>query len=256
VSGAEVPQTTIFSFLKSTPVLRSLSFLEADLHAHWLPGLDDGAQDLEQSLALLRGLAALGYRRLWATPHVMADLYPNTPAQIKEKLAVVQAAARAEGLDLELGAAAEYLMDEAFGEKITTDDLLTLPGKRVLVEMSFISPPPQLDNYIFQLQTKGYKVILAHPERYMFYHDDYGRYRQFVDRGCALQLNLLSLTGYYGKGIRDVAHKLLKEGLVSYLGTDIHHMRHMQQLDKLLQERAVNKLLERSRERLQNVHLH
>jgi tyrosine-protein phosphatase YwqE len=225
------------------------------MHAHWLPGLDDGAPDLTHSLDLLRRLAELGYQRLWATPHVMADLYPNTVSDIQERLAMVQAAATEAGLQLELGAAAEYLLDEAFGEKIASGALLTLPGQQVLVEMSFVSPAPQLDTYIFRLQTQGYRVILAHPERYRFYHQDFAAYRRLVDKGVSLQLNLLSLTGYYGNAVREVAWRLLQEDLVTYLGTDLHHERHAEQLSQLLTDRKLNKLLHHKREQLRNTAL-
>jgi protein-tyrosine phosphatase len=235
--------------------LESLSFLEADMHAHWLPGLDDGAPDLAHSLDLLQRLADLGYRRLWATPHVMADLYPNRSEVILEKLVLVRTAAKEAGLDLQLETAAEYLLDEGFGEKIAAGDLLTLPGNQVLVEMSFVSPPPQLDTYIFQLQTKGYRVIIAHPERYMFYHQDQAVYHRLREKGCALQLNLLSLTGYYGKAVREVGLRLLKEGLVDYLGTDMHHRRHAAELALLLTDRSLNKLLHKYREQLRNAAL-
>ncbi len=215
------------------------------MHSHLLPGIDDGAKNMEDSLALIRKLQGLGYKKLYTTPHVMADLYPNTPEIILGKLEELRAALKAAQIDIEIGAAAEYLMDEAFGEKIKKGNLLTLPGNRVLVEMSFVSPPPNLDQYIFQLQTKGYKVIIAHPERYLFYRDQFDKYISFKERGCELQLNLLSLIGYYGKPTQDTARKLLKAGLVDYLGTDLHHIRHAENLEELLQDKSVGKILEK-----------
>lgn len=213
------------------------------MHSHLLPGIDDGAKDLVDSITLIRGLKAMGFKKLYTTPHVMADLYPNTPEIILGKLEEVRVGLKAAQIDIEIGAAAEYLMDEAFGAKIESGDLLTLPGNRVLVEMSFVSPPPNLDQYIFLLQTKGYKVVIAHPERYLFYRDQFDQYKNFKDRGCELQVNLLSLIGYYGKPVQEVAFKLLKAGLVDYLGTDLHHERHTGNLEQLLQDTSVGKIL-------------
>lgn len=213
------------------------------MHAHWLPGIDDGAKELADSIRLIKALVAMGYKKLYATPHVMADLYPNTPDIILAKLAEVKAAVAKEGIAVELGAAAEYLMDEAFGEKIESGQLLTLPGNRVLVEMSFISPPPNLAQYIFMLQAKGYKVVLAHPERYLFYRGQMEQFKSFKAKGCELQLNLLSLVGYYGKEAKETAQSLLKAGLVDYLGTDLHHSKHAENLKLLLEDKKVSKLL-------------
>ncbi len=173
----------------------------------------------------------------------MADMYPNTPEIIGEKLAEVRAAMKDVGLNIPIDAAAEYLMDEAFGEKIKAGSLLTLPGNRVLVEMSFVSAPPNLGQHIFQLQTKGYKVLLAHPERYLFFRDNFKKYKELKDRGVEFQLNLLSLVGYYGKPTQDNAKALLKAGMIDYLGSDLHHERHADNLERLLADRKLNRLL-------------
>ncbi len=233
-------------------MLDSYQLLGLDLHSHLLPGIDDGAKTVEESLALIRRLQGMGFNRFITTPHVMADLYPNTPEIILEKLEVVRAAAREEGLEVQIDAAAEYLMDEAFGEKMAAVELLTLPGNRVLVEMAFVSAPPNLDQYIFQLQTKGYKVLLAHPERYLFFRDNFKRYESLKDRGVEFQMNLLSLVGYYGKPIQDNALRLLKAGMIDYLATDLHHERHAENLERLLQEKKISRLLAEYVQRMKN----
>lgn len=230
-------------FSPSPPPLSNYGFLGVDMHSHLLPGIDDGAQTLEDSLSLIRQLKDMGYRHLITTPHVMADLYPNTPEIILGKLAETRAALAEAQLDITIDAAAEYLMDEAFGEKIAQGNLLCLPGKRVLVEMSFIAPPPELDTYLFQLQTKGYRPVLAHPERYLFYSRTKERYVDLKNRGCEFQLNLLSLSGYYGKGVQDLAKYLLKEKMVNFIGTDLHHQKHASLISSLLQQKKINRLL-------------
>ncbi len=233
----------MFNLFKKTDPLGDFAFLSIDMHSHLLPGIDDGAEDLEHSLKLIRALSRMGYDHLITTPHIMADLYPNTPDIIQEKLEEVRSALKAEGMAVTLEAAAEYLMDEGFEALLEKEALLCMPGRRVLVEMSFISAPPKLDQYLFRMQTKGYRPILAHPERYLFLREDFKKYEALKERGCEFQLNLLSLTGYYGKPVRENAAELLKAGLVDYLGTDLHHDRHAQNLEAALQDRSIAKLL-------------
>ncbi|MGH1433696.1 MAG: tyrosine-protein phosphatase [Lewinella sp.] len=233
----------MLNLFRKHPQVPSYGTLALDLHSHLLPGIDDGAKDVGHSLALIRRLQGMGFTRLFTTPHIMADMYPNTPEIIGEKLAEVRAAMKDVGLNIPIDAAAEYLMDEAFGEKIKAGSLLTLPGNRVLVEMSFVSAPPNLGQHIFQLQTKGYKVLLAHPERYLFFRDNFKKYKELKDRGVEFQLNLLSLVGYYGKPTQDNAKALLKAGMIDYLGSDLHHERHADNLERLLADRKLNRLL-------------
>lgn len=233
----------MFGLFKKVPPLGSFGFLGVDMHSHLLPGIDDGAKDMAHSLKLIRALQEMGFRQLITTPHVMADLYPNTSAIIREQEAAVQRAMAEEGLSVSLSAAAEYLMDEGFEVLLERGELLTIPGKRVLVEMSFISAPPKLDQYLFQLQTKGYRPLLAHPERYLFLRDDFPRYQQIKSRGCEFQLNLLSLTGYYGKPVKENAVALLKAGLIDFLASDLHHERHVERLQAALEDRSLAKLL-------------
>ena len=185
---------------------------------------------MEEALALIRGLVGLGYRRLIATPHVMSDLYPNTKVDIENKHKQVQRGLAKAGIDVQLGVAAEYLLDEGFAKLLESDRLLPLPGRRLLVEFGFIAEPPNLHQLLFRLQTKGWRPVLAHPERYDYYHGDLAAFQQLRERGCRFQVNLLSLTGYYGGDVQRTAERLLRAGLVDYLGTDAHHQRHLERL--------------------------
>lgn len=234
----------MFNFFRKTrPLLPDYASIGVDIHSHLLPGIDDGAKTIEDSIELIKELKNMGFRQLITTPHIMADLYPNTPAIIKAKLKEVRAAIAQEGLEIKLYAAAEYLMDEGFEEKIDQGDLLTLPGNRVLVEMSFLSPPPRLEHYLFKLQTQGYRPLLAHPERYLFYRKDFTQYENLKDRGCEFQLNLLSLTGYYGKPTKDIALRLIKEKKIDFIGTDTHHQQHTNLAIKSLSNKNTNRIL-------------
>ena len=145
-----------------------------DIHSHLLPGIDDGAKDLETSIALIQKMASYGIKNFITTPHILGDVYPNTPEVIKRKLKeVTDELKRRNLLDISISAAAEYMMDEKFTDLIEKAQLLTLKDNLVLVEMSYFSPPINLYEILFQIQLKGYKPILAHPERYNSYHNNF-----------------------------------------------------------------------------------
>lgn len=205
-----------------------------DIHSHLLPGIDDGAKSLEDSIALIERMASYGITRFVTTPHILGDVYPNTPAIIQEKLTLVQEALTAKGLGhIHFSAAAEYMLDEQFALLLEQGDLLTLKDNLVLVEMSYFSPPLNVYELLFQLQLKGYKPVLAHPERYFTYHTHFNSYYKLKKAGCLFQLNLLSLTENYGKPVQKTAQRLLKENLYDFVGTDTHHQQHLDALQKI-----------------------
>ncbi len=235
----------MFNFFKkkSTTIHSDFSTLGTDLHSHLLPGIDDGAPDLETSMLLIKGLANLGYKQLITTPHIMADLYPNTRDIILKKRDEVLQAIENESIELDkFDAAAEYFIDEHFVKLLKNEPLLTLPGNHVLVEMSFHRPYPELHAVIFDLQMKGYHPVLAHPERYPYLHSTED-YQKLKEMGCKLQLNLLSLVGYYGRTIQSAARKIVENDLVDFLGTDLHHERHLLNLKQALSQDNVQKAL-------------
>lgn len=217
-----------------------------DMHSHILPGIDDGAPDLSSSLELLRGLWQLGYRQFTATPHVMAELHPNTPATINAALNELnQALAATEDMhDLQLHAAAEYMLDENFDTLLASGEaLLTLDDqKHILVELPQAGELPQWEYTLFSLQTRGYKPILAHPERYRYISGDFGRLQRLREGGLCLQVNLMSFVGYYGQGPEKMAKELLKRKLLDFAGTDIHHERHLPPLKELSHSRMARSL--------------
>lgn len=233
-----------FSKLFSNAPLSDFSVLETDMHSHFLPGIDDGVPTLEEALEVIEGLSQLGYRRLITTPHVLSERYPNSSATILEKFAVVQEAVTKAGWKVELRAAAEYFMDAHFESLLKKDELLTLDDdKRVLVEMSFLHPPLALQQYLFEMQTRGYKPVLAHPERYPFYHLKLDEYQALKDAGCEFQVNILSITGHYGPDVQQSTQLLMRHKLVDYLGTDAHRIRHVQTLRAALRSGHLEKTL-------------
>lgn len=222
----------MLSFLKKKPAADgALGQLRCDMHSHLIPGIDDGSPDMDTSIRLIRGLMGLGYRKLITTPHVNADIFPNTPAIIRSGEAAVIAELRRQQLDIEFHAAAEYLMDERFSKLLADGEpLLTLRGNLVLVELSFAVPAINLKELLFELQLKGYLPVLAHPERYLYFGANKKWYEQLRDAGCLFQLNLLSFAGHYGQESRKLAEWLAKRRFVDLLGTDLHHERHLELL--------------------------
>lgn len=227
-----------------------------DIHSHLLPGIDDGAKDLETSIALIQKMASYGIKNFITTPHILGDVYPNTPEVIKRKLKeVTDELKRRNLLDISISAAAEYMMDEKFTDLIEKEQLLTLKDNLVLVEMSYFSPPINLYEILFQLQLKGYKPILAHPERYNTYHNNFKEYYKLKRAGCLFQLNLLSLTEHYGKHIQKTTEKLLKENMYDFVGTDAHHHQHLETLQKigtLKNLKSIEDLMKSTIERFRN----
>lgn len=203
------------------------------MHSHVLPGIDDGAPDAEISVELIKGLKDLGYQKLIASPHILWDMFKNDDNTIGTALEEAKKNIKVEGIDIELQAAAEYYMDEHFDELVRTETpLRCIKDNIVLVEFSFVSPPLGLKEKLFDLQVRGYQPVIAHPERYLYFSENKKWYNEIVHAGCFLQINLLSLTGYYGKGSLELAKYIYKNKLVHFLGTDLHHHRHLNALTR------------------------
>jgi tyrosine-protein phosphatase YwqE len=236
---------SFFKNKSSFLTVADFSFLETDLHSHLIPGIDDGSPDIETSLSLIASLHNLGYKKIITTPHIMQERYRNNPEIISQGCLKVQQELKAHDIAVDFRAAAEHLLDPGLLERIERDEpLLTLSGKKLLIEFSFLAPPVQLHHLLYQIQMKGYELVVAHPERYKYFHDKPEKYQELIDMGCELQMNLLSLAGHYGKGIKKAALKLLENQYVSYLGTDLHHQRHIEELHQLLKDYHVMKRLE------------
>jgi tyrosine-protein phosphatase YwqE len=202
-----------------------------DMHSHILPGIDDGSPDLETSIELIKGLMSLGVKRSIATPHIIGDLYRNNPETINNALASLKAELKKQQIDFEVSAAAEYMLDSYFFELLNSGNrLLTLKDDIILTEFSYASMPDDPGKFSFAIQTAGYAPILAHPERYPYYYGNNKMYHRLADLGFMLQVNLLSLTGYYGKEALKSANYMLQNELVSFVGTDMHHVRHLSML--------------------------
>lgn len=230
----------MFSFFKSKPILKNLipeGFV--DIHSHLIYGIDDGAKTIEDTKYIISSMQDLGFEQAIATPHTTPLVWENTREGILDQYQSVQKQLPQETKAIELRVASEYLMDESLLPHIENKELLTLKGDYVLVEMSYMNPPIQLMDILFQLKSNGYDIVLAHPERYNFYHQNTAMYKKLKKAGCLFQMNLLSVTGYYGKHVLEAANYLLQHGLIDFVGSDIHHEKHIKGFDAKVEVKAI-----------------
>ncbi|MEO6949262.1 MAG: CpsB/CapC family capsule biosynthesis tyrosine phosphatase [Ginsengibacter sp.] len=229
----------MFNIFKKKEVIKfeGFSWLFQDIHSHLLPGLDDGSPDMETSILLLKSLHEAGISKFICTPHIIGDMYRNTPETINAALNKLKNAVQDEGMDIQLSAAAEYMLDDYFLELIRKNQrLLTLEENYILTELPYFAVPVNLKEITFEILTNNYQPLMAHPERYHYYHKDYAAYSRLKEMGFLLQVNVLSLTGYYGKEVARAAQYIVKNNLASFVGSDLHHSNH---LAALTDERSV-----------------
>ena len=233
-------------FKKKIPNNHSEYFpIVTDIHSHILPGIDDGSPDIDTSLFLIKGLIKLGIKQSIATPHIIGDLYRNDVDSINNSLFILKKALSENQIDFKVSAAAEYMLDAYFLELLSTKTpLLTIKDNLVLTEFSYADKPYNVEQIVFAIITEGYQPILAHPERYGYYHNDFKQYNFLNELGFLFQVNLLSLTGYYGKPAAKAANYIIKNNLASFVGSDLHHERHLNALsdnkNKTLLKKALN----------------
>lgn len=226
----------------SIPV--DLKKLGADIHSHLIPSIDDGSKDMEDSINMITQLHELGYKKIITTPHIMSDGYRNTPEIILGGLEKVKKELAKNNVNVAMEAAAEYYIDYDFERKLDTEKLLTFGNNYLLFEISYMNPPDNLHHVIFKMQTMGYKPVLAHPERYNFWHREFEKYEAFVDKGVLLQMNINSLTGYYSISTKKIAEQMIDKNMISFLGTDCHHVGHINLMKDVVYEPYLEKLVE------------
>lgn len=189
-----------------------------DVHSHLLPGVDDGSPNLATSLELLAWLENLGLKKVWLTPHVMED-FQNQNAQLEE---VFQTLKQQYQGPIELALSSEYMLDAGFSPRLP-DQILPLGKQHLLVETSYIYCPVGFNDLLLDIYQAGFQPVIAHPERYMYMEE--ADYRDLKEKGYAFQLNLMSLSGYYGHRPQKVSEDLLKKGWYDFVGSDLHHLR-------------------------------
>jgi protein-tyrosine phosphatase len=232
----------IFDFLKSKKEAIK-NPIEWDMHNHILFGIDDGSKSIEYSIEMAKIYLEFGYTALIASPHIMSDYYPNNRASIEAKAIALKAELEKQNLPLKLGFAAEYYMDEFFLEQVRSNkDLLTFYGNHILVETSFMNKPVFFDQLFFELRTKNIQPILAHPERYVYLQENYELVETLLQSGIKLQINLLSLDGYYSPRAKKLAQWLIKNNYYHFLGTDAHSTDHLLRLNQVYQSKTFSEI--------------
>ncbi len=233
----------MFSFLfkKKSPVEAKLPY-STELHCHVIPGVDDGSSSLKDSLEICKRLKALGVNKILATPHCTENTFENTVETIDPPFnALVEGLASAQ-IDIQIQYSFEYRMDDNFLKIFKDKQIKPLSGDYVLVENSFIQPSWNLDNLLYELKVKGYRPILAHPERYQYYFSDKSIYTKLFDQGTLFQVNILSFAGFYGKKVQRTALWLLEKGYVNFVGSDCHSLLQIQAIEDFVKSKAYLKI--------------
>ena len=232
----------IFNLFKSKPTLKELipkGFV--DIHSHILPGIDDGAKNVKESIELVNEMKELGFSKIIGTPHTYEGVHNNNNKSIKDSFNQLE---KKINIELKIDYASEYMLDNTLLRKISNKSLLALKDKYILVEMSYLFAPNNLYEILFELQSNGYIPVLAHPERYSFLFNNYREYDKLKKAGCKFQINLLSTVGYYGLEVKRIADWLLTQYYVEFTGSDIHHIRHIHGFDKKIKIKNIERLQE------------
>lgn len=235
----------MFSFFKNLPKLADLipeNYI--DIHSHVLPGIDDGASNLDDTIFLLEKMKEIGFIQCIPTPHTLPHTWDNTKESINECHKVTISKLPESIKNMIPKVSTEYMIEGSFLERMKNESLLTLNENKVLIEMSYLNAPMDFKKIVFEIQMNGYTPILAHPERYSFYHQSMRDYEKLKEIGCLFQLNLLSTVGYYGKNVASIADKLLKQNMIDFTGSDIHHRRHIEAFQNKVKITSTKQLVE------------
>lgn len=219
------------------------SSLKVDFHSHLIPNIDDGSKSFENAVDLIRRLHLLGFEKIITTPHIQADFFKNTPQIILDGLEKLKHEIKEADISIEIEAAAEYLIDDGFEKKFKEKQLLTFGDNHLLIELSTLSPPYNFKQLLFDLQIEGYKIILAHPERYTYWMHDFRMFEELKNRNILFQLNTVSLTGFYPDPTKKFAQKLVDAEMIDFLGSDMHNLNYFKALQNSLNEKSLQKLL-------------
>jgi len=219
--------------------------ITVDIHSHILPGIDDGVKSIEESIAIIKRFKMLGYTKLITTPHIMSDSYPNTKEIILKQLSKVQDAVLESEIDISIEAGAEHFIDLAFLELLEKREVLPFRKNYLLFETSYTTRPIILEQAIFEMLSQGYIPVLAHPERYLYLHGNIEHYKTLKALGVLFQVNIKSLHNSSSK-IYKMAYKLIKLGLIDFVGSDVHRMRDIDNMEKIIQNREYKNIFKKN----------
>lgn len=221
-------------FSKKSMISADLSVLKTDMHSHLVPGIDDGSKSMDETIAMLAKYKELGYRKVITTPHIMSDFYPNTPKIINKGLEEIRTEIKRINLDIEIEAAAEYYFDETLFQKLEANELMTFSGNHVLIEFSFSAAPQEHERLFYEMRIKGFKPVIAHFERYLFYHGTIQQAIDWREKGLLIQMNINSLFGHYGPDVKKQAENLVDAGAIDLIATDCHRIDHLNIIEQNL----------------------
>ncbi|MCQ2289852.1 MAG: hypothetical protein MJZ63_01070 [Muribaculaceae bacterium] len=227
-------------------------FYHTDVHCHILPGVDHGAKNIQNGIELLKADMDMGIDRVILTSHVTSETFENTPETLQAAFDTFKAAVDEAGLDIEMHLSAEYRIDDYWQKEYAAGHIIPMPGNYILLENSFVQELIGSDQMMFDLMCKGYKPILAHPERYPYWAHNRERYEKMHNTNLKFQINILSFTGYFGSSARDTANWLVKNGMVDMLGSDMHHLEHAEIIKDYLRSKEWRKISEKLQGRIIN----
>jgi protein-tyrosine phosphatase len=223
-----------------------LSQIKTDIHAHFLPGIDDGSPSMEESVRMIQAMKALGYEKVISTPHVMQGYYQNSTKIIREAHEQLKSVIAKERIQIELEVAAEYNFDNELLHRLKEDDILSFGNNKfryLLFELSYYNEPMGLIDLVKKIKEKGYIPVLAHPERYPYFSANKDQYRDLQTQGVMFQLNLNSLNGLYSLGAKASAEWLIEQRMVQFIASDAHRASHVEMLDDALKYTCLHDLL-------------
>jgi len=224
-----------------------ISFLKNDIHSHLIPGIDDGSPNMETTIILLKKFIDLGYKKVITTPHVMSDYYKNNPEIILSGLNNVRKEIKKQNLNIEIEAAAEYNLEPEFEKLLDDGKLLSFGAEKFLLfELSFFDEPLRLNETIWKMIEKGFRPVLAHVERYGYWHNNYDKIEEMINRGVKLQLNIGSITGAYGPEVKKFAERLIKDEIIDFVGSDCHHLHHLEMINHAIRLPIFHSLVKQS----------
>jgi tyrosine-protein phosphatase YwqE len=224
-----------------------ISFLRNDIHSHLIPGIDDGSPEMETTIVLLKKFIDLGYKKVITTPHVMSDYYKNNPEIILSGLDNVRKEIKKQNLNIEIEAAAEYNLEPEFEKLLDDGKLLSFGAEKFLLfELSFFDEPLRLNETIWKMIEKGFRPVLAHVERYGYWHNNYDKIEEMINRGVKLQLNIGSVTGAYGPEVKKFAERLIKDEIIEFVGSDCHHLHHLEMINHAIRLPIFHSLVKQS----------
>lgn len=195
-----------------------------DMHNHILYGIDDGCKTIEESIETIKNMKKIGFNNIVLTPHYIEDSSFKANNNLKlQKLEILKEELLKNNIDVNLFLGNEIFINESINELIINKEIRSINNTRyILIELPFNNQILNLDDYLYELKLKGYKIIIAHPERYTYFKDNYEEARKLYDSGVLFQVNYGSIIGQYGSSSLKLVKKLLKDDMVDFISTDIH----------------------------------